>query len=260
MKIRNALDGRVHFSELKRMADSPLHYKYACEHPMGPSRAMTVGTIADRLVFRGNVAVYPGKVRNGKEWEAFRAANQGAAICIQSEYEEAAGAAEAVLADQVAGPMLRHDANEFQRVMQWTAYELEFAAGIAGEHGRGGFDVLNQAERWVGDLKITADASPEWLARHVFKMWWHVQAASYLDGAKALALDVADFYLFCVEASPPHPVTVLKLSPEALDLGRKSLSLWTSALRACEEADAWPGYVQSVVDLAPPEWMSEDEA
>jgi len=251
MKLRHPKDGRVHFSELKALRKSPAHYRHAIEESRTITRPMIVGSVADGLVFGGrNVALYPGKVRNGKEWEAFKLSNEGKTLCIQSEYDDAKGAADAVLADPVARRLL--DGCEYQRVMAWEAYGLECAAGVAGE--RGGFDAWHEKRGYILDLKVTASTQPEDFQRHAFKMQWHAQAAWYLDGAKALAIDVRDFYLIGVEANPPHCVTVLHVTQEALDMGRKEIALWTEKLKACEAADAWPGYAQDVLQLEVPAW------
>jgi hypothetical protein len=94
----------------------------------------------------------------------------------------------------------------------------------------------------------------------VFRMFWHCQSAWYMDGATALCLDANRFYLLCVEASPPHVVTVLQMTEPVLEMGRKQLRLWIEKLLACEASDAWPGYVQSAVDVEVPEWMGvQDE-
>jgi hypothetical protein len=255
--MRHPADNRVHFSELKQFSRSAAHYRHACENARTVTRPMTVGSVADCIVFgnRGWV-IYPGKVRNGREWDAFRAATQGQITCIQSEYDDAAGAADAVRTHPLAIELL--DGCDFQRVMQWEAFGLECAAGIPGE--RGGFDAITPLGHHNGrivDLKVTASTDPDELMRHVLKMHWHCQAAWYLAGAEALGYGELEFYLLCVESSAPHCVTALKLSAPVLEHGRKQLTLWSEDLRNCEASDHWPGYVQTIQTVQLPEWMEE---
>lgn len=258
MILRNAEDGRVHFSDLVQLAQSPAHYKLSVETRRDVTRPMVVGSVSDDLIFHNgrNVARYPGKVRNGKEWEAFRAANESKVICIGSEFEDARGAAEAVLNDARAMEIL--SGCEFQRVMQWQAYELPCAAGLTGK--RGGFDALHLERGYVADLKITGEATePEQLQRHAMRRHWDAQLAWYIDGAQALGMGtVRDGYLICAEATPPHNVTVLRASPQVLEFGRKKLYRWTEDLRKCEVTGRWPGYTQAIVEWALPEWALED--
>ena len=254
--MRHPADGKVHFSELKQHSRSPAHVRHACEHAREMTRPMTVGAIADCIVFgQRGFKIYPGKVRNGSEWERFKAMHEGQILCIQSEYEDAAGAAAAVLADPVAQRLL--DGCEFQRVMQWDAYGLPCAAGIGGE--RGGFDAINVPKRYIADLKITANAEPEALSKHALTMLWHAQGAWYCDGAQALCLDASRFYIIAVEATPPHPVTVLEVPAAVLDMGRRSIRMWAERHRACEQSGEWPGYVQSEMELIVPPWMQVEE-
>ncbi len=109
-------------------------------------------------------------------------------------------------------------------------------------------------------MKVTASVEPAELARHAFRMAWHAQGVCYTRGALA-AGDVADlptFYLLAVEAQPPHCVTVLRLSDASKAHGHKLLTLWSERHRQCEASGEWPGYVQSIGELEPPDWMGEE--
>ena len=59
--------------------------------------------------------------------------------------------------------------------------------------------------------------------------------------------------LLAVESTAPYVVTVFRVTERALEQGRRTYRLWFERLMACEEADEWPGYVQSVVPLDVPE-------
>jgi hypothetical protein len=81
-------------------------------------------------------------------------------------------------------------------------------------------------------------------------MQYHAQAAMYRRCLREAGLStVDDCYLVVVENSKPHPVTVLRFTPMALEQGERSLVLWDEQRRACEDANEYPGYAQSVVDL-----------
>jgi hypothetical protein len=252
MKLRNPRDGRVHFSELSEMALSPAHYRKACTTAREPTQAMLIGSATDRFVFGGKVVKYTGKRDSrSKEWVAFRAEYADHVIVIESEWQAARATADCVLADPVAGPLLRAPGNEFQRVMQWQAYGgLECAAGIAGPTeagGRGGFDLINQRESVIIDLKASGDAEPASLLRHARRMLWHCQGRWYLDGAQALSLDASRFKLIVAETSGVA-VTVLTLGEKVLEKAAQQIRHWVERLRGCEAEDSWPGYQQSEVE------------
>lgn len=259
MTMRHPADGRVHFSELKEHKGCPANVAYATKHARELTSPMIIGGVTDCIVF-GNrgYAPYPGKVRNGAQWEAHKEANPGQYWPIESEFAKAQGAADAVLADPVARSLL--EGCEFQRVMQWEAYGLPCAAGIAGE--RGGFDAIHSSKGYIADLKVTASTDPEEFMRHARRMFWPEQGKWYLDGAEYLALGAKDFWIIGVESGPPHNVTCLKLTPALLNLAGRRIRLWAERHRACEEAGQWPGYVQGPVDFDVSEWdltSGEDE-
>ena len=259
--IRHPADGRVHISELKEMRKSPAHYKHACETSREITRPMRIGFVTDRLVFGHSERVdtgfdvFDGDKRTGAAWgQAVKACPAGTMLVTNTEYEDASGAANAVLSDPVARAALA--GCEFQRVLQWSAYGLEWASGIEGE--RGGLDAWKCDT--IYDLKTTASADPDELARHVLRMGWHAQGAAYLDGARYKGIPATRFVLICVESAPPHVVTVLALPPAMIELGRRALTLWTEKLRACDASGVWPGYAQCEVECEVPEWAVGETA
>ena len=252
--MRHPADNRIHFSELKQHAKSPAHVKLATEGARTISDVMRIGGVADSIVFqhgKGHV-LYPGR-RAGKEWDAFQIEHPDTYIVIQSELDRAKGAAEAVLKDPAARRAL--DGCDFQQVMQWDAFGLPCAAGVKGQ--RGGFDALNRAERYIADLKVTSCTEPEQFSRHALNQFWHAQLAWYRWGARSLGVPIDSCRLIGVESAPPHNVTVLRLPDSWLARGERLIVAWAERHRACELADAWPGYVQEEIDAIEPAWMTE---
>lgn len=248
----NPADNRVHWSDLRQIKRSGAHYRYAIEHPerRTVTREMTVGSVFDALVFgQRNVARYPGKVRNGREWEAFRAAHQREIICLQSEYEEAESAADSVMSDEVAWPLI--ESARKQIVMTWEYEGVPCAAGIPGQ--RGGFDLLYPDA--IRDLKLTSNAEPEAINRQILNMGWHEQLVFYRHGARANGIDVRTLGILAVEAKPPHVVTCMRLDPALTELGERGVRSAIERYKACVESGRWPGYVQSEIETSCPAWM-----
>ena len=78
-------------------------------------------------------------------------------------------------------------------------------------------------------------------------MGYHSQLAWYRNGAAQNGLDVDGCFTIAVETKPPHCVTVMQMTENALRIGEKRYSAWMERLKICEAADEWPGYVQDVV-------------
>ena len=251
----NRQDNRMHFSDLVRMADSPAHHRHAVTTPHETTRAMLVGSVTDAIVFgtEGKLALYRGKVRNGKEFEEFKRECPGRTIVIQSEYDEGLASARALLDDPVAGPIIRR--SQHQVVLQWEYDGVPCASGIEG--ARGGIDCLDLETGTIWDVKSTNDVEPETLSRHAIRRWWHAQLAWLIDGWAASQVVPDGFRvrtnrggLICVESSPPHVVTVLRVPERILDDGRKSIRLWIEKYKACAAANEWPGYLQCEGELS----------
>lgn len=223
----------LHFSTLKLMAKSPAHVRHAVETGWTPSRAMNVGTIAHAILLGGDFVVYEGQ-RRGKAWEAFELEHDGRTIVTCKEHDEAANMAASVLAHPVAVQLLQGD-----RERAWTATM----------HGRTCAGRIDVAGGSTVELKTTNDAEPGRFQRQCLRMGYHAQLAWYQDARRALGEDPGGAYIIGVESKAPFPVTIFRLTPRALLEGQKLNRLWLERLAACEAADEWPGYVQSVVDL-----------
>ena len=280
---RHPADGRIHFSTLKHIAQSPKHYAYHATHPREPTPAMLLGSAVDSLVFGGRpVTVYAGR-RAGKDWDAFAAERAGHLILNVDENERVAGAVAALRASPVAAPYLR---GEFQKTAQWDAHGLQFATGIPGE--RGGFDVLAPCQCDCGecdreeddatssltlphkttcaslggvalcDLKITTTVEPAAWQRQCTRMHYAEQLVHYRYGARAIGYDVRELVSVGVEIQPPHDVVVMRPTEREIATADRTLRLWYERLRACEESGQWPGCAQSVVEWERPSWGLED--
>ena len=228
----------VRFSNLKLLGQSPAHYKHRIDtQESGKRRAMTVGTVAHSMVLGGfDAVVYPGKVRNGKVWEAFKAerikADPNVLILLQSEHDAAAGCARSIQRHKNAMYLLE------------GVHEAELAAwDWAGRPCGGRPDCV--APKWITELKTSATSEPWRFTRMGLRMHYHGQLAWYLDGNEARGGTAREAYIVAVETVPPYVVTCFEVTPKALDAGRRQNVLWMEELRRCEASDHWPGYTQA---------------
>ncbi len=233
-----AIDVRpaVHFSVLKAMAQSPMHYAYRCATPREDAKHFRLGRALDARVFgTSKVVVYDGE-RRGAKWHAFESANPGVDIITRKEEPLVHGMAAALLRRPDALELLR---GERQKLIEWA---------IAGRPCAGTPDAFTP-ERIV-DLKSARNVSPERFPYEARRLGYHAQLAWYLEG---LALSgrarPSTAYIVAVESVPPHPVTVFELTERALDPGARTWRLWFERMRACEESGVWPGYSEAIVPL-----------
>ncbi|HEY3495953.1 MAG TPA: PD-(D/E)XK nuclease-like domain-containing protein [Polyangiaceae bacterium] len=224
----------LHFSQLKAIARSPLHYKHGLSVPLRDTKSLRMGRAVDAILFGTcGVVDYKGQ-RRGKEWEAFAQANAGSICLNATEAAQVRGMAKALEQHSDAMYLL---SGTRQRTIRWK---------IAGRECEGTPDSFRPAE--LADLKTCESAQPArfpWKAR---QYGWTAQVCWYREGLEQAGLAAPSVLcLVAVESKPPHPVTVFELTERAIDEGTRTWRLWFERLRACEESNEWPAYAASRV-------------
>jgi len=242
--LRITADFPLRFGHLSKFARSPAHYLEArSRDALGveqPTAAMEKGS-AFHAVLTGTreVVRYPGKVRSGKQWESFAAANTNKLILTSTAYEQVMGMVEAVWSDPLAAEKLSAPG---------LVYEQTLRPQLHGWPCRATPDV--RSADCIIELKSSATTEPEQFQRHAARMLYHAQLAFYLQACAAAGIAVKrDCYIIAVEASAPHPVVVHQLTERTIDMGERAIRLWVERLRGCIAADFYPGYSQSIVQF-----------
>jgi len=235
-------DEALRFSKLKRFSMSPAHYIGAEDHA---SSGIDVGSAAHSMLLGGpEVIAYTGGRRYGKAYDAFAFDHPNALILSASEYRRANGMVKAVQRDPLAMRVLD---GEREQTYTWK---------LQGRLCRGTPDVRGKTH--IAELKTGETADPRFFPFKVRRFCYHGQLAWYSDGAVLAGLpDPEEHYVVAVEAAPPHVVTVFRIARETIEMGRRLCRLWFERLLQCEAANQWPGYSQSVVELALPDFESE---
>jgi PDDEXK-like domain of unknown function (DUF3799) len=233
----------LRYSVLKHMASSPLHARHALLKSGGEgSLALRIGSGCHALVFgTPEVVVWDGKVRRGKEWDAFEAENEaaGRVILNQTEYAGAQAMADAIKSNEIARRVLfAPDIVREQRI-DWT---------WSGRAWRSTPDA--RAFRVLAELKTTRCADPQWFWRDALRMHYPAQLAIYRHAIEQTdGVSPRDVYLFAVESSPPYAVVPYQLSERSLEHGWRKAQEWHARWLECEARDEWPGYTTGVEEL-----------
>lgn len=230
----------VRYSRLRLMGRSPAHYLSAVEEE---TIAMERGSAIDRMLLEDRpVLAYPGKVRRGKEYEAFKAEHPTATILTAKECENVQGMAASVRTNPEAMRLL---SGRRQFELDWT---------YLGRACQSHIDVLGDGGAFVTELKSTRDAKPSRLAWQAQKLAYYAQLAFYRRAVIESGLGRPDHaYVVAVESSRPWPVTVGRLTERALDLGERVFRTWFEQLLVCEQSNRWPAYSEAVVPLDVPD-------
>jgi hypothetical protein len=110
----------------------------------------------------------------------------------------------------------------------------------------------------VVDYKSTPDASPAAIRKHVANFSYHMQAAQYIDGIRALGLDEDPAFLFVFqEKTAPYLITIAELDEPAIQAGRKRNAEACEIFRDCTKTGIWPGYSDEIELISLPPWVAQ---
>lgn len=238
---------RLNISRLKRARISPLHYRADVRHETKP---LALGTLAHLLTLEperadGQVAVWDGKVRRGKEWDAFQAEHAGCIIATAAEVEAALTMAEAVRNHPVAASYLQHGMAE--ATLLWE---------MGSRKCKGRVDWLDQSTDTIVDLKTAAEIDPRSFGRAVLRYATDLQLAFYADGYTAITGRTPRVVVIAVESKPPHDVIVYRVPDSVIARGRAEYWRLLDLLTTCEASGQWPGQAADEVELELPVWAT----
>lgn len=109
----------------------------------------------------------------------------------------------------------------------------------------------------VVDYKTTESAEPYGaLQRSVFRFRYHIQAAWYLSGVRALGLDEDPAMVFLAqEKTPPFLVTAVQLDADAYTAGAAACARARATYAECSRTGVWPGYSEQIELIPTPAWV-----
>jgi hypothetical protein len=221
----------------------PAAYAWRREHPK-VSATFDYGTAAHKYVLGTGPEI---AVVDAADWrtKAAREAREeahaaGAVPLLAAELAEVQAMAGAIRAHPIAGALLDPARGKAEQSMFWRDEET-------GVWRRGRFDFLpyqQEVRRFViADYKTTAAADRDSVAKSVANFSYHMQAAQYIDGARALDVDDDPAFLFVFqEKAAPYLIHVIGLGDADIEHGRDLNRLACEIWRDCTEAGYWPGY------------------
>lgn len=252
----------VRFSNLKAMARSPVHYWQAVQRGFEETLPMRLGSGIHAMLFNQPWTVWTGSgngkkpVRSGKAWDAFEQNNIDKTILSIAEYKRARAITESIKRKERAMELLFAPGTVHEKQINWTCLGRACSSRLDGRH-----------PARVIELKSTKCSDPVRFSNDGRWRAYHAQCAFYLDADRfdrersSIVVPSASgtptpAFVIAVESTPPFPVTVLRLTERAIDIGRRMCRLWLERVLACEAEDYWPGYIDGDAEFDVPD---EDE-
>ena len=249
----------VRATYLKEVRKSARHLRYMLDNPGAGSTASRTwlqsvhAATLEPEVYAASFAVYPGKTRQGKQYDAWCDTHPGVRSLTVREDVTARAIAGAVRADPVAGPRLVEDGAMPEHFVSWVDEQTGLPCKAL-------IDLWRPASAGVDDLKSVGTTDRRALEGQIIRLGWDVQMAHYLAGVRALYGVEAVASLICVETAAPHDVAVLTFSPLLVEHGERKRREALELLAECKRTGLWPGRYTSPVEVDPPAWdMPSDE-
>lgn len=252
----HAID-RASSHRLGLLKKSPAHLRYELDHPKGPTPAMVFGSAVHCAVlepdtFEDIYARQPKIDARTKEGKAARdkfiSDNAFRIILSDEDYDAVKLIAANVMSHPLASKLIKATTN-IEMSGFWidkdTGVECKLRAdAICGNHGT------------IFDLKTTQDASPENFEKSVYNFGYYRQGAFYIDGLKALGVDISNYAIIAVEKDAPYSVAVYRLKNDAIELGRRENRELLQLYAKCLKENDWPAYPNFIVDIGLPAWAT----
>jgi len=243
----------VNASSLKAAAVSAADYHYDLTHERPDTAAMAKGRAIHCATlepdeFPRRYTVWSA-ARRGKDWLAFEegATDAGLEILTQAEYADVLATRDAVRAHPVAACYL--DWGDAERTITWT----DEATGLPC---KARLDFLNEC---VVDLKTSRDIGDHSFSRTTHDLLYHMSAAHYLNGIKAVTGVDHPFVFIAVESNPPHDVRVGPLSEDAIYCGEQEAARLLRLVADCTASGEWPGAFPDEDTFDLPAWYYAEE-
>lgn len=233
---------------------SPAHYRYHRDNPEDKETPSKIfGRLAHMAVLEperwAHEVVVSRKFGRTKDElaakEKFEEEHEGKIIVAQDLYYQIEALRKAALKSDLLCAALMEGEAEVSVVWQDPATRVNCKAR---------FDLVTADA--VFDLKTTADCSE--FPKTFWGYGYHLQAAWYMRGARAVGMCPLSFRFVAIEKEAPFAVRHFHLSPLALEIATKKIDELLLSYARCLEKDNWPSYPDEIELLELPAWMAKD--
>lgn len=231
----------VRRSALWEIRKSPLHYKYAVEHPEEPTEALRFGIAAHKYILEPEtfwdeyveVPKIDRRTKAGKEAYAELIAS-GKEFVTEADMDAIRAMNEAIRANATAAALV-DGAHEV--TFQWTEAET-------GEPCKCRVDCLTEHDGvpYIVDYKTTTSCEDGAFERACRMYGYKLQAAMYTDGVFASELEKRWFAFVAQEKKPPYAVRVYFCDDGFVEEGMETFRKLIGIYHKCRVNNYWPGY------------------
>lgn len=249
-----AADPATNWSLLRELRKSTMHYEHARDHGRPDTPRFALGRLCHSLVFEPELAVdayaiWDGKQRRGKEWEAFQTQHADRTIVRRRDYDQVVRLADKVrdhfLVRQYTGKGLP------EHTIRWVDPETGIAC-------KARLDWLSDDEPVFLELKTCRSADEYAFGAACASLGYHGQCAFYRRGCRALGLPHEPL-IVAAELELPHDIALFRM-PEygALAVADELVGKLLRKLADYRELGVAGGRYEEERELVLPRWCYPD--
>lgn len=249
----------INHSILKAFSKGAVYVKHLLDHGSKETESMRLGTLTHLMVLEPHrmsedVAIAPEinrRTKAGREkWKEFEGSSEDKLVVTKDQAFLAEAMAEAVLTHPAAAEILEDFEPEVERFWTDDLFGTECKAKLDGVRSDG----------LIIDLKTAMDASVSGFNRAIFNHCYHTQAAWYMAGqARHGSPAPTGFVFIAVGNTAPHEVSVVRMTNEALAIGRRTVTDWLYEYHQRKKNNNWISN-PDVVDVVVPGWVDRKES
>ncbi len=243
---------------LKQVLVSPKHYKSAQKGKQ--SKSMELGGLVHSIILEPETlphayAVWSGKRKAGKEWDAFEAEHEGKKQIVKEADVLEAGHFSRSWENNRA----RREVMDPLRATGLVESALQWTDPVSGLPMKARFDWVNpstDAPVIVG-LKTSRNVSPRGFANQAAQLGYHLSWAMYAQGFQVVMGVRPAVYEMVIENHWPHDSVFYRIPEDVLAAGEHAYNTAACKVRDCMATGQWPGISEGVTDLEMPGWVMQ---
>lgn len=247
----------VNKSTLWEMRKSPLHYWHLMhDTPKEDTPAMKFGRAAHAAIltptaYKRDFAIMPSidrRTKAGKEaYDAFCKEADGREIISQDDAQ--------VIKQMVSAFRKTPRATSLLKNCRRREFAMYWCDSETGVDCKGRIDAISYD--CVIDYKTAANAETNAFKHEALKYGYDLQAAMYMEAARANGYYPPDFYFIVQEKNPPYLVNVIRAGEAFIDRGMWIMRNLLEKYKMCRDTDTWPGFGENELILN--EWEVIDD-
>lgn len=248
-------------SDLKKLAISPMHYKYFKENPQEDTPALLFGKAYHKMVlepsdFFTEFAIaqnFDRRTKEGKEaYAKFVEQNKGKDIIDQATYDKLVAMRDTLYATPYARKLIygTHEKSFFW-IDEETGLKCKCRPDSFGSIG---------GRHLIVDLKTTTNAETQAFVNQAIKLSYDIQAAHYCAGMKDITGNDYTFVFIAQEKEAPYCVNILEANSQFMRSGEDTRRALLETMKECMETGKWYGYMgadNEIASLGVPKWLEK---